>query len=77
MVFNQLCAATVAAGAGTAIEAATATAIGAGQFLDAPQKAGADADRTVTFGHDAKGPYLKSSLRTADGLYPFRVPTIR
>lgn len=53
MFLHQLRAPTVAAWAGAAIDSSAAAAIGAGRFLNAPQKAGADADRTVTRGHNA------------------------
>ena len=61
MRFHRLRAAAEADRAGAAIDSTAAAAVGAGPFLDTPQKAGAGADRTVTRGHDAMGAY--SSLR--------------
>lgn len=69
--FNQLCAATVAARAGPAIDSPAAATIGAGHFLDAPQKAGADADRTVARGHDAMGASLQIFAAGSRRAIPF------
>ena len=69
--FNQLRAATVAAGARAAIESAAAATFGAGIFFDAPQKAGARADGTVISGHDAMGTAPEVSAADSRRAIPF------
>ena len=69
--FNQLRAATVAAGARAAIESAAAAAFGAGIFFDAPQKASAGTDRTEISGHNAMGTVPEVSAVARRRAIPF------